>query len=76
MLKTYVCQLAAGAVVSAALTAGSLGLTAAAASACTGSPNCSGGPPPAAAAADASTAINCPPPHPSVTTLGRDISDC
>jgi hypothetical protein len=49
MLKIYVCQVAAGAVVSAALTAGSLGLTATAASACAGSAACGGGPPPATA---------------------------
>ena len=51
MLKTHVSRVAAGAALSAALTADSLSLTATAASACTGSPNCGGGPPPAAAPA-------------------------
>ena len=76
MLRASVCRVAAGAVISAALMAGSLGLTAAAASSCTGRPDCNGGPLPAAAAAGASTAINCPPPNPKVTTLNGDISDC
>ena len=50
MLKAYVCRVAAGAVFSAAVAVGSLGLTAAAASACTGAAACAGGPRPAAAA--------------------------
>jgi hypothetical protein len=41
----------AGAVLSAALTPGSLSLAATTASACTGTPNCGGGPPPVAARA-------------------------
>jgi hypothetical protein len=69
MLKTYVSRVAAGAVISAAVTAGSLGLTATAAGACTSTTACGGGPPPAAAAASASTAVNCPP-QPSVTDPG------
>jgi len=48
MLKAYVCRVAAGAVFSAAVAVGSLGLTAAAASACTGVAACAGGPRPAA----------------------------
>jgi len=59
MLKTHVSRVAAGAVISAALTAGSLSLTATAASACTGSPNCGGGPPPATAPAIACTNPDC-----------------
>ena len=50
MLKTYASRVAAGAVISAALTAGSLGLTAAAASGCP-NPNCIRGVPPVAASA-------------------------
>src|ERR1700746_1006801 len=48
MLKTHVSRVAAGAIISAALRAGSLSLTATAASACSGSPQCNGGPPPPA----------------------------
>jgi len=59
MLKTYVSRVAAGAVISAALTAGSLGLTATAAGACTGSPACAVAPPPAAAPADGCTTPDC-----------------
>jgi len=50
MLKTYASRMAAGAVISAALTAGSLGLTATAASACP-NPHCLRGVPPVAARA-------------------------
>jgi len=50
MLRTYVGRVTAGAVISAALAAGSLSLTAAAASTCT-TPDCIRGVPPAAAAA-------------------------
>jgi hypothetical protein len=50
MLKTYASRVAAGAVISAALTAGSLGLIPAAASACPNS-NCLRGVPPVAASA-------------------------
>jgi len=49
MLKTYASRVAAGAVIAVALTAGSLGLTATAASACP-NPKCLGGVPPVAAA--------------------------
>src|SRR5215831_18986153 len=59
MLRTYVWRVAAGAAFSAALTAGSLGLTATAADACTGSPDCNGGPPPAAAPAYSCTTPDC-----------------
>jgi hypothetical protein len=50
MLKTYASRMAAGAVISAALTGGSLGLTTTAASACP-NPNCVRGVPPVAARA-------------------------
>ena len=70
MVKTSVTRLAAGAVITAALMVGSLGLTAATAAASCTDPKCISGTPPAQAA------INCPPPHPSVATLPRDISDC
>jgi len=77
MPKAWISRAAAGAMVSAALMAGSLALAATAASACTGSPNCGGGPPPAAARTGTSTAsvgpINCPPPNPQVKAR---ISDC
>ena len=53
MLKTYASRVAAGAVISAALTAGSLGLTAAAASSCP-NPNCVRGVPPVAQAMECS----------------------
>ena len=53
MLKTYAGRMAAGAVISAALTAGSLGLTAAAASSCP-NPNCVRGVPPVAQAMECS----------------------
>ena len=58
MLKTYASRVAAGAVISAALTAGSLGLTAAAASACP-NPNCVRGVPPVAASAMECTDPRC-----------------
>jgi hypothetical protein len=50
MLKTHVSRLAAGAVISAAFTFGSLGLAATAAGACT-TPDCTRGVPPVAASA-------------------------
>ena len=50
MLKTHVSRLAAGAVISAAFTVGSLGLAATAAGACT-TPDCIRGVPPVAASA-------------------------
>jgi hypothetical protein len=56
MLKTYASRVAAGAVISATLTAGSLGLTAAAASFCP-NPQCVRGVPPVAA-----SAMSCPDP--------------
>ena len=58
MLKTYASRMAAGAVISAALTAGSLGLTATAASACT-NPRCISGSPPVAASAMECTNPKC-----------------
>jgi hypothetical protein len=58
MLKTYASRMAAGAVISAALTAGSLGLTATAASACT-DPKCLNGIPPGAASAMECTNPKC-----------------
>ena len=69
MLKTYVCRVAAGAVFSATVAAGSLGLTAAAV-------RVSAAASAASAGAGISTAINCPPPHPEVTALTGGISDC
>jgi hypothetical protein len=51
MPKTYLRGMMAGAVLSAVLTVGSLGLAATPASACGGPPICNGGPPPVAAAA-------------------------
>lgn len=50
LLRTYASRVAAGALISAALTAGSLGLTATAASSCP-NPNCLRGVPPVAASA-------------------------
>jgi len=77
MLKTYASRVAAGAVMSAALTAGSLGLTAAAASACP-NPNCVRGVPPVAASAMECTDPKCvsgtPPaaaPRPGSRATGR-----
>ena len=58
MLKTYASRVAAGAAISAALTAGSLGLTATAASACT-NPRCLSGSPPVAASAMECTDTGC-----------------
>jgi hypothetical protein len=58
MLKTYVSRVASGAVISAALTVGSLGLTAAAASGCP-NPNCIRGVPPVAAPAMECTDPRC-----------------
>ena len=75
MLKTHVSRLAAGAVISAALTAGSLSLTATAASACTGSPHCSGGPPPAAAPASACTEPPCVKGVPPVAASAMECTD-
>ena len=75
MLKTHVSWVAAGAVISAALTAGSLSLTATAASACTGSPNCGGGPPPAAAPASACTDPNCVKGVPPVAASAMECTD-
>ena len=58
MLKTYVSRVAAGAVISAAVTAGSLGLTVAAAAGCT-TPDCVRGVPPVAASAMECTDPKC-----------------
>jgi hypothetical protein len=59
MPNACISRVAAGAMISASLTVGSLTLTATAASACTASPNCGGGPPPAAAPARARTGPDC-----------------
>lgn len=75
MLKTYVSRLAARAVISAALTAGSLSLTATAASACSGSPACNGGPPPAAASASACTEPACVRGVPPVAASTMECAD-
>ena len=75
MLKTYVSRLAAGAVISAALTAGSLSLTATAASACSGSPKCNGGPPPAAVPASACTEPPCVKGVPPVAASAMECTD-
>jgi hypothetical protein len=58
MLKAYASRAAAGAVISAAVMAGSLGLTASAASACT-TPDCLSGVPPVAASARECTSPHC-----------------
>ena len=75
MLKALVSRVAAGAVISAAVTVGSLGLTATAAGACTGSPECSGGPPPAAAAAGACADPDCVRGVPPVAASAVECTD-
>jgi hypothetical protein len=75
MLKTYVSRVAAGAVISAALMAGSLSLTTTAASACSGSPKCNGGPPPAAVPASACTDPHCVKGVPPVTASSVECTD-
>jgi hypothetical protein len=74
MLKTYASRVAAGAVISAALTAGSLGLTATAASACT-NPNCVSGTPPVAVAAMECTNPKCLSGIPPVTAPAMECTD-
>ena len=59
MPNACISRVAAGAMISAALTVGSLTLTGTEASACTASAHCSGGPPPAAAPARACTSPDC-----------------
>jgi hypothetical protein len=59
MPNACISRVAAGAMISAALTVGSLTLTAMAASACTASPDCGGGPPPAGAPARVCTSPDC-----------------
>ena len=75
MLMTYARRAAAGAVISAALAAGSLGLAATAASACTGSPACSGEPPPAMAPAAACTEPPCVKGVPPVAASAMECTD-
>jgi len=75
MLTTYARRVAAAAVLSAALTAGSLGLTATAASACSGSPRCNGGPPPAAAATMGCTTPECIRGVPPVAAPAMECTD-
>ena len=75
MLKTYVGRVAVGAVFSAALMAGSLGLTATAAGACTGSAACSGGPPTAAALAASCTDPDCTRGVPPVAASAVECTD-
>ena len=75
MLRIYARRVAVGAVLSAALAAGFLGLTAAAASACGGSPECHGGPPPAAALISGCTSPECIRGVPPVAALAMECTD-
>ena len=75
MLKTYVSRVAAGALISAALMAGLLSLTATAAGACSGSPKCNGGPPPPAVPASACTEPPCVKGVPPVTAPAMECTD-